>query len=129
MAFLLLIGGVVFNIGNIAGTVRDASGAATRLCAVRVMREDYGLDLTSQTSKSLEVFTGETFDWVISLCDRVREVCPEFPGGPQAVHWCLPNPATGEADDITYPLFRQTAAELSTRIDFLLARLAEPKAA
>jgi protein-tyrosine-phosphatase/DNA-binding transcriptional ArsR family regulator len=95
--------------------------------AVRVMREDYGLDLTTQTSKSLEVFTGETFDWVISLCDRVREVCPEFPGGPEAVHWSLPNPATGEADEATYPLFRQTAAELSTRIDFLLARLAEPK--
>jgi protein-tyrosine-phosphatase len=99
------------------------------LNAVRVMREDYGLDLTSQTPKSLEVFADETFDWVISLCDRVREVCPEFPGGPEAVHWSLPNPATGEADDITYPLFRQTAAELSTRIDFLLARLADRKAA
>jgi protein-tyrosine-phosphatase len=118
---------------------RARSGGAIQACsagshprplhpnAVRVMREDYGLDLTSQTSKSLDVFTGESFDWVVSLCDRVREVCPEFPGGPEAVHWSLPNPATGEADDVTYPLFRQTAAELSTRIDFLLARLAEPK--
>jgi len=92
--------------------------------AVRVMAEDYGLDLTGQTSKSLDLFVGQPFDWVISLCDRVREVCPPFPGGPEAVHWSLPNPATGEPDEATYPLFRETASELSTRIDFLLATLA-----
>jgi protein-tyrosine-phosphatase len=93
--------------------------------AVRVMAEDYGLDIASQTPKHLDVFAGERFDWVISLCDRVREVCPEFPDDPQAVHWSLPNPATGEPDDVTLPLFRQTAAELQTRIGFLLARLAD----
>jgi protein-tyrosine-phosphatase len=81
--------------------------------AVRVMAEDYGLDLSGQASKSLDQFVGQPFDWVISLCDRVREVCPEFPGHPEAVHWSLPNPATGEPDDVTYPLFQETAAELS----------------
>ena len=93
--------------------------------AVRVMREAYGLDISGQAPKSLDLFAGQHFDWVISLCDRVREVCPPFPGGPQAVHWSLPNPATGEPDDVTYPLFQETAAELSTRIDFLLATLAD----
>lgn len=92
--------------------------------AVRVMREDYGLDLSAQVSKSFDVYAGQDFDWVISLCDRVREVCPDFPGRPEVIHWSLPNPATGEPDEVTYPLFRQTAAELSTRIDFLLAALA-----
>jgi protein-tyrosine-phosphatase len=93
--------------------------------AVRVMREDHGLDLASQASKRLDVFAETKFDWVISLCDRVREVCPEFPGHPEVVHWSIANPVTGEADEITYPLFRQTAAELSTRIDYLLAALAD----
>jgi protein-tyrosine-phosphatase len=96
--------------------------------AVRVMREDYGLDLTGQAPKSLDVFADQPFDWVISLCDRVREVCPEFAGGPETVHWSLPNPATGEPDDVTYPLFQATAAELATRIDFLLAALADRRA-
>ncbi len=93
--------------------------------AVRVMREAYGLDLAAQASKHLGVFEGQRFDWVISLCDRVREVCPQFPGHPETIHWSIANPATGEADEVTYPLFQQTAAELATRIDFLLAVLAD----
>lgn len=93
--------------------------------AVRVMREAYGLDLTPQAPKPLEAFAGQTFDWVISLCDRVREVCPQMPGQPETIHWSLSNPVTGETDDVTYPLFQQAAAELETRIGFLLAVLSE----
>jgi len=89
------------------------------------MRERFGLDLAGHTSKHLDVFARERFDWVISLCDRVREVCPEFPGHPETVHWSIANPVTGEPDDVTYPLFAQTAAELASRIDFLLAVLAD----
>jgi protein-tyrosine-phosphatase/DNA-binding transcriptional ArsR family regulator len=92
--------------------------------AVRVMRQDHGLEIAGQVSKSLDVFAGQDFDWVISLCDRVREVCPEFPGHPEVVHWSLPNPATGDPDDVTWPLFQATAAELETRVAFLLAALA-----
>jgi len=94
--------------------------------ALRVMRDEHGLDLTGQASKHLDVFAGQRFDWVISLCDRVREVCPQFPDHPETIHWSIPNPATGNADDdATYPLFQQTAAELATRIGFLLAVLTD----
>jgi protein-tyrosine-phosphatase len=97
--------------------------------AVRVMRDEYGLDLAAQAPRRLDAFSGERFDWVISLCDRVREVCPDFPDHPETVHWSIANPATGDADDLTYPLFVQTAAELATRIEFLLAVLANPSRA
>ena len=94
--------------------------------AVRVMRDEYGLDLTAQASKHLDVFVDQRFDWVISLCDRVREVCPQFPGHPETIHWSIANPAAGDADDdASYPLFQQTAAELATRIGFLLAALSD----
>ena len=94
--------------------------------AVRVMRDEHGLDLTGHASKHLDVFADQRFDWVISLCDRVREVCPEFPGHPETIHWSIPNPAAGDADDdASYPLFQQTAAELATRIGFLLAVLTD----
>jgi protein-tyrosine-phosphatase len=94
--------------------------------AVRVMRDEYGLDLAAQVSKHLDAFIDQRFDWVISLCDRVREVCPEFPGHPETIHWSIANPAADDADDdATYPLFQQTAAELATRIGFLLAVLTD----
>jgi len=94
--------------------------------AVRVMRDEHGLDLSRQRTKHLDVFAGRRFDFVISLCDRVREVCPEFPGHPETIHWSIPNPAADDADDdATYPLFQQTAAEVATRIGFLLAVLTD----
>lgn len=91
----------------------------------RVMRETYGLDLAGHAPKHLDDFKGQPFDWVISLCDRVREVCPEFPGHPETIHWSIANPATGDADDVTFPLFQQTAAELAARIGYLLAALTD----
>jgi protein-tyrosine-phosphatase/DNA-binding transcriptional ArsR family regulator len=94
--------------------------------AVRVMREAHGLDLAGHVSKHLDVFVDQRFDWVISLCDRIRELCPQFPGHPEAIHWSIANPAASDADDdATYPLFQQTAAELVTRIGFLLAALTD----
>ena len=94
--------------------------------AVRVMRDEHGIDLAGHASKHLDVFADQRFDWVISLCDRVREVCPEFPGHPETIHWSIPDPAAGEADDdASYPAFQQTAAELETRIGFLLAVLTD----
>src|SRR5690348_8888202 len=92
--------------------------------AVRVMREA-GIDLSSRRSKHLSVFAADSFDYVITLCDRVREVCPEFPGHPGYVHWSVADPgASGGSDDQTYPRFKQLAAELETRIGYLLAGLA-----
>jgi protein-tyrosine-phosphatase len=89
--------------------------------AVRVMREARGLDLTGHTSRHLDAYANAQFDWVISLCDRVREVCPEFPGEPETIHWSIENPASDDADDdATYPLFQQTVAQLASRIEFLL---------
>lgn len=93
--------------------------------AIRVMREEHGLDLTGYKSKNLDVFAKRRFDWVISLCDRVREVCPDFDGDPQLIHWSIPNPATGDSDQVTYPLFQETASELATRVEFLLATFAD----
>ena len=94
--------------------------------AIRVMRENFGIDLDGHESKHLEVYADHEFDWVISLCDKVREVCPEFPGDPTTIHWSIADPAAGQVDDdASYPAFQLLAAELETRIGFLLAVLTD----
>jgi protein-tyrosine-phosphatase/DNA-binding transcriptional ArsR family regulator len=85
--------------------------------AVRVMARR-GIDISGHRSKHLDEFAGRRFDVVVTLCDRVREVCPEFPGGPRTVHWSLRDPAAGDE-----AAFEQTAAELERRIGFLLATI------
>jgi ArsR family transcriptional regulator, arsenate/arsenite/antimonite-responsive transcriptional repressor / arsenate reductase (thioredoxin) len=90
--------------------------------AVAAMAE-LGIDLTGHHSKHLDEFAGDRFDYVITLCDRVREVCPEFPGHPAPVHWSVPDPASQPEG---YPAFQRTATELAGRIRFLLHRIAAP---
>ncbi len=113
-------------LGQLAdGTVEAASAGSHPKSlhpeAVRIMRE-HGIDISGRRSKHLEEFAGQRFGYVITLCDRVREVCPEFPGHPQLIHWSIADPA-GEADPGA--AFRRVAAELRTRIGFLLARIGE----
>jgi ArsR family transcriptional regulator, arsenate/arsenite/antimonite-responsive transcriptional repressor / arsenate reductase (thioredoxin) len=93
--------------------------------AVRVLRAR-GIDISERRSKHLGTFSRWRFDYVISLCDRVREVCPEFPGAPQAIHWSIADPAAepGSAR-ATYPAFERTAVELETRVRFLLHRITD----
>jgi protein-tyrosine-phosphatase len=94
--------------------------------AVRVMRER-GIDLAGRRSKHLSEFAAQRFDYVISLCDRVREVCPEFPGGPELIHWSIADPAREPgSDEETLPAFERTATELSTRIGFLIEAIEQP---
>jgi protein-tyrosine-phosphatase/DNA-binding transcriptional ArsR family regulator len=88
--------------------------------AVRVMRER-GIDIAGRRSKHLDDFTGERFDCVITLCDRVREVCPEFPGDPATVHWSIPDPARDDEPDA----FDRVADEIGARIPFLLTLVEE----
>ena len=90
--------------------------------AVRVMRE-YGIDLGGRRSKHLSEFSTERFDYLITLCDRVREICPEFPGGPEPLHWSIPDPATAGSGRAGYPAFWRTAADLQARIGFLIQRI------
>jgi protein-tyrosine-phosphatase/DNA-binding transcriptional ArsR family regulator len=91
--------------------------------AVRVMRT-YGVDLAGRRAKHFEEFLDERFDCVVTVCDRVREVCPEFPGA-RTIHWSLADPAeSGASDSTTYPAFERTAADLAGRIPFLVQLLA-----
>jgi len=91
--------------------------------ALRVMRAR-GLDRSGCESTHLDRLSSRRFDYVVTLCDRVRELCPEVRGRPETIHWSIPDPAAEPGSDTeTYPAFERTAAELETRINFLLHRI------
>jgi ArsR family transcriptional regulator, arsenate/arsenite/antimonite-responsive transcriptional repressor / arsenate reductase (thioredoxin) len=92
--------------------------------AVRAMAE-LGLDISGRPTKHFRRFARTRFDHVITLCDKVKEICPEFPGQPTTAHWSTPDPASeGTTDEETYPAFLSVALELEARIGFLLAQIA-----
>lgn len=95
--------------------------------AVRVMAER-GMDISTRTGKHMDRFRHMRFDRVITLCDKLREICPEFPGAAVApVHWSMPDPASeGENGETSYRAFTRTAEELETRIPFLIGELMAP---
>jgi arsenate reductase (thioredoxin) len=47
--------------------------------AVRVM-EEIGIDIFRNLPKNVDQFTGESFDFVITVCDNAKESCPVFTG-------------------------------------------------
>ena len=86
--------------------------------AVKAMRE-HGIDIAGRRSKHLQEFAGQQFDYVISVCDLVREICPEFPGA-QALHWSIPDPSHEAGNAIeSYPAYQRVARELAGRVQFL----------
>ncbi len=92
--------------------------------AVQVLREQHGIDISGQRPRHLDTLAGRRFDYVISLCDKVREVCPDFGDQPQLVHWSIADPAAASGPDpVGHPAFVRTAAEIDTRIRYLLPLL------
>jgi protein-tyrosine-phosphatase/DNA-binding transcriptional ArsR family regulator len=81
--------------------------------AVRVLRTTFGIDISDRRPTSSDALAGRRFEYVITLCDRAREACPDFTRNPRRVHWSIAEPAG-------YPAFRRTAAELDARIRHLL---------
>jgi protein-tyrosine-phosphatase/DNA-binding transcriptional ArsR family regulator len=91
--------------------------------AVAVMAER-GIDISGRSTKHLNRFVAVRFDRVITLCDKVREICPEFRGQPTTAHWSMADPAAAAAiDGGGYAAFVRTADELEIRIGLLIGQM------
>jgi arsenate reductase len=76
----------------------EPSGRVNPL-ALKVLRDNYGIEADDARSKSWEEFKNVQFDFVITVCDIAREKCPVWPGQPIIAHWGLPDPALAEGSD------------------------------
>lgn len=89
---------------------------------VRVLWEEFGIDLSDQRPRHLDTLIDQPFDAVVTLCDKAREICPDFGDDPRWIHWSIPDPVASGSED-SYPAFLATAAEIDTRIRYLLPTL------
>jgi len=99
----------VFSAGTVATGVR--------LEAMAVMRE-IGIDISEQSSKTLERYLNDPFDLVITVCDSANESCPVFLNAQQRWHWSIDDPlqAKGsEAERIS--AFRRVRNKLQRKIE------------
>jgi ArsR family transcriptional regulator, arsenate/arsenite/antimonite-responsive transcriptional repressor / arsenate reductase (thioredoxin) len=113
--------------GNVEAASAGSNPKPLHPNAVRVLKKR-GIDISANRTKHLDEFRSQRFDMVITLCDRVREVCPEFPSHPEFVHWSIPDPGLeGPTDRASYPAFERTTVELETRINFLIYVLADTR--
>ncbi len=90
----------VVSAGIRAGTVEPLALEALREAEV---------DTAGLRSKSVEEFSGQEFEAVITVCDQAREACPVFPGRGVRVHYSIPDPAAVEGTpDERLEAFRRT---------------------
>lgn len=83
---------------------------------VRVLAE-VGIDWSAARSKSVEEVHGQPFDYVITVCDRARQVCPVFPGVHHTLHWGLEDPAEVQGTDAErLAAFQRTRMEVMRRL-------------
>ncbi|MEM7115319.1 MAG: ArsR family transcriptional regulator [Chloroflexota bacterium] len=85
-----------------------------------------GISLETQSSKDMAQFANQQFDYVITVCDQVREVCPVFPDGVHQIHWSLPDPTVvNGSDEEKRAAFAETAVSIAQRVHYLHLRLAQ----
>jgi arsenate reductase len=111
-SLLRLLGGEKFEVVS-AGT--NISSEVNSF-AIEVLKER-NAPIEGLHPKRVNQFTGESFDFVITVCDNARQECPHFPGAKQMLHWSLPDPAStqGTNDEILM-IFRNTRDEIENRI-------------
>lgn len=90
--------------------------SAVRTEAITVMKE-IGIDISGQRSKPVDEFSGQAFDYVVTVCDNARDNCPVFPGGSKRMHWSLEDPAAvqgGEPERLS--AFRRIRDQIHERV-------------
>jgi arsenate reductase (thioredoxin) len=107
---------------HLAGDRFEVMSAGTEATHVRPLAvqamDELGIDISGQESKTLQRYLGETFDYVITVCDDANEVCPVFPGARRRLHWSFEDPAqaTGSEEE-RRRVFQSVRDQIRERIE------------
>ena len=107
--------GLLREIGkeDFAAESAGVAPGAIRAEAIEAMRE-IGIDISNHRSKAVAEFAGETFDYIITVCDNANETCPVFPGNATRIHQSFEDPPPESFGDYESRLkiFRRVRDEL-----------------
>jgi arsenate reductase len=106
----------------------SAGAEATRVRpeAIEVMHE-IGIDIGDHRSKTIAPFLGESFDWVITVCDDAKESCPVIPGAADQVHWSIDDPSAVEGtEEHRLEAFRTARDIIRDRVHIFLLAAGRP---
>lgn len=95
----------VESAGSKPGTVRPEAIAAMA---------EIGIDISGHRSKHVDEYAGRQFDYVITVCDHARDVCPVFPAATRLVHQAFddpPGPGEG-SEESRMAVFRRVRDEI-----------------
>jgi len=110
--------GLLRSLGGDRFETHSAGTEATRVrpLAIQAMAE-LGVDISTQTSKTLDPYVDQRFDYVVTVCDDANESCPIFPNATNRLHWSLPDPsqATG-TEEQRLAAYRTVRDDLKARI-------------
>jgi arsenate reductase len=82
--------------------------------AIAVMRE-LGIDISGHRSKGVDEFAGQSFDYVLTVCDHANESCPVFPGQARRIHHNFADPAALQgSEEQRLAFFRRVRDEIRT---------------
>ena len=85
--------------------------------AIEAMKEA-GIDISSHTSKSVDQFVDQEFDYVITVCDNANELCPVFPGKTTRIHWSFEDPAQAEGNlEERLEVFRSVREKIREKLE------------
>ncbi len=106
---------------HLAGDRFEVASAGTEATSVRpeavATMAELGADISGQSSKTLERYLGELFDYVVTVCDDAKEAYPTFPGAKHRLHWSFRDPSRAVgAEEERLGLFRAVRDEILTRI-------------
>ncbi len=66
--------------------------------AIRVI-EELGISMDGHYSKGVDQFLGREIDYVVTVCDHAREVCPYFPGAKEYIHHSFEDPSAAQGTE------------------------------